>query len=626
MVTLHGGVTKRGKTLGYQISVFVLVLAVVTACAIFLLFYSLFFRPRSMYSGYFIALVISTAIWCGGYTLEFAATDLPTKFMWIFIEYIGITAVPPLFLFFVFVFAKRGNPVTKPLLWLLFLPPLIHYLVLVTNDIHNMFYLQSQLITTPDFVSIEHNYGIVFYSHTLYSYALLIAGLVFLIQAYMEQRRKAVNYLYQKQILIVFSGLLFPFAGNIIRVTNLIPPIAFIDLTPIMFVIAYILFAYAIFETGFLDIAPIARNYVFEEVLDGLLVLDQDWRIIDLNTAGYRILAPKHQPQEIYGKHIVSVLKEAAQERAYYATLFQIGIEQIEAGETIVSSTEILLRSPHKVTGLENRYYDLLATGLRRKDKLLGFLVILRDVTDRKRAETSLQKKQKLTGTILKLLSHDLKNHLMTMSGYSELARASLRNSSQDVSDIKTSLAAIEAKTITTMNLIEDVTKWLKIDSDIKSQEIISVDVSVLLFQVLKELEPEITEKRLNVVFEPPERDLALVPANFALKSAFLNLLHNSVKFSPSNGEIKIEVIKFPEIWRINFSDQGPGVPDTLKEEIFKPFTTFSDSKTKIGTGLGLTIVQEIIESFNGKVWVQDNQPVGSIFICEIPGIPNIKE
>lgn len=558
--------------------------------------------------------------------LEFAATDLQTKFLWIFIEYLGIAAVPPLFLFFVYMFTKRGNPVTKPLLWLLFLPPLAHYLLLVTNDSHLLFYIQSQIVVTPDFVSLEHTYGPAFYSHTIYSYILLITGLIFLIQAYLEQRRKAVNYLYLKQIVIVISGTLFPILGNIVRVTKLIPPLTFIDLTPIMFVMAYILFAYAIFETGFLDIAPIARNYVFEEILDGLIVLDQNWRIIDLNTAGYRILVPKQRLPEVYGNNIISVLKEAAQERAYYATLFQIGLEEIEAGETVVSSTEILLRSPHRVTGFENRYYDLLATGLRRKEKLLGFLVILRDVTDRKRAETTLQKKQKLTSTILTLLSHDLKNHLMTMSGYSELASATLDRSPQDLSEIKTSLTAIEAKTNTTLNLIDDVTTWLKIESEIKSQEIVSVDLTVMLRQVVQELDPELTNKELDVVFYPPQPMIALVPANFALKSAFFNLLHNAIKFSPPKGQIEIEVIDHPEVWRITIADQGPGVPDTLKEEVFKPFTTFSDIKSKQGTGLGLTIVQEIIESFYGKVWVQDRQPNGSIFIIEIPRIPKSTE
>jgi signal transduction histidine kinase len=66
----------------------------------------------------------------------------------------------------------------------------------------------------------------------------------------------------------------------------------------------------------------------------------------------------------------------------------------------------------------------------------------------------------------------------------------------------------------------------------------------------------------------------------------------------------------------LKISDQGKGIPDDLKQKVFEPFVSFGEEK---GTGLGLTIVFEAIQNFNGRVWIENNDPIGTTVCLELP-------
>ena len=108
------------------------------------------------------------------------------------------------------------------------------------------------------------------------------------------------------------------------------------------------------------------------------------------------------------------------------------------------------------------------------------------------------------------------------------------------------------------------------------------------------------------------------VLANLALNSVIFNLLSNAIKFSPAQGVIEIHLIDTNNLWRVSVADQGPGIPDDLKEKVFEPFASYGEKK---GTGLGLTIARETIHFFLGRIWIEDVQPQGVKFLFEIPKI-----
>lgn len=593
------------------ISIYSLLMLTITFLAFFLLLYPLILRPKSKVSIYFTLAITCSFIWCAAYTLQISVTDLSLQIFLVFIQYIGVMALPPFFLLFILAFTNRDEITTNPLLGLLFFPPLLHYLLLITNFSfeHYLFYRSVELITTTPFYSLDISYGLAFYSHTIYSYLMVLLGVYFLARTYFIESKS--NLLYRKQLSIFLISTVFPLSGNIIRVFKLIEPITFLDLTPIFFVMCYILYTYALYEIGFLDIVPIARQRVFEEISDGLIVIDQSFRLVDLNSVAQKLLFSETDTAKIYRRNILDVLKEQSSQETNYKKIdeIQIGLDKIESGKSSYYSTELEFLLPQRK--IQKIFYHLLVTPLKQKDdKLIGFVGILSDITDRKEAERSLQEKSNLQELILKLLSHDLRNHLNVLKGYSELA-----TDTSETEELKEYLKAIDIKSDATLHLIEEVTSYLKVENMLRSQQFEKYDLKEIVNRIIQQLKPEFDITNIQVDIKLPTSS-ANVLANLAINSVILNLLMNAIKFSPSNGVVSIILEDRSPNWCLSISDQGSGIPESLKNKVFEPFASFGDKR---GTGLGLTIVKESIQYFLGKISIEDSQPNGATFIIEIP-------
>lgn len=101
------------------------------------------------------------------------------------------------------------------------------------------------------------------------------------------------------------------------------------------------------------------------------------------------------------------------------------------------------------------------------------------------------------------------------------------------------------------------------------------------------------------------------------LETVFRNLLKNAVQHNDKEvAEISITAHGEDDVVRIEIADNGPGVPDTLKEDVFGKGEMGLDSS---GSGLGLYLVKMVVDRSNGEVWVEDNDPEGSVFNIELP-------
>jgi PAS domain S-box-containing protein len=560
---------------------------------------------------YFILLIASTLIWCAGYTIQISITDFDLQLILVYIQYLGIVSLTPFFLLFILAFTSRDEVTTNPLLSLIFLPPLLHYLFLITNFSlgHHLFYDSVVQVTSTPFNSLDITYGPAFYSHTIYSYLLVLLGVYFIAKTYVLESK--ANVLYRKQLSVLLISVIFPLIGNIIRVFKIIEPIAFLDLTPMFFIICYVLFAYALYEIGLLDIVPIARQRVFEEISDGLIVMDQNRRLVDLNRAAQQILFSTTDISKVFRRNVLDVLKEQSQQKITQKMIEEAhaGLDKIENDNEAFYSAELEFLQPQQK--IQRIYYHLLVTPLKQKNnKLIGFVGILSDITARKEAERSLMERSNLQELILRLLSHDLRNHLNVLKGYSELA-----TETSEIENLKEYLKAIDIKSEATFQLIEEVTSYLKVDNMLRSQKFESYDLIEVINRIIKQLQPEFDSKSIQIELIFPT-SLAKVLANLAINSVILNLLMNAIKFSPNNGKITIQLEEFFPNWRLSITDQGPGIPDSLKEKVFEPFASFGEKK---GTGLGLTIARETIQFFLGRIWIEDASPHGAVFKIEVP-------
>jgi signal transduction histidine kinase len=102
---------------------------------------------------------------------------------------------------------------------------------------------------------------------------------------------------------------------------------------------------------------------------------------------------------------------------------------------------------------------------------------------------------------------------------------------------------------------------------------------------------------------------------------AIANILDNSIKYSPANSKIQITLTKLYSFLRIEISDEGIGIPKDEKNLIFKRFYRGNSAivKENDGSGVGLYLTRKILEDQGGTISVTDNNPVGSIFIIQLP-------
>lgn len=584
-------------------------MGITTFLALFLVAYPLVSRKKSKAIYHFCAACGSAATWCLGYMLGIASTDELAKRFFTVIEYLGISTLPPLFLLFVLVFTDHGELASAPVTALLLFPPSIFLSFLITNDGHLLFYRSVALDYGPPFVSLDLIYGPVFYIHVIYSYLLMTTGILLLVHTYATS--PDINYLYRKQLLLMITATVIPLAGNIIRIFKLVPAISFLDLTPMSFVISFVVYAYSLFETGFLEIIPVARSRVFEEVMDGLIVINSNWRLVDLNTAARAILFPGVPWSSLHGKDVFKLLKNDSSLGVSHDKIdnFRGDLEKISTrpSDSIKTAIEIF----HPRDG-QQRHYDILVTSLLSQSGKyhLGFVGIIRDVTDGRKAEMALQEKNRMQQLILQLLSHDLRNHLTVIHSHAQLAS---RGTSGEM--VTKSLNIIDTKCKATCQLIEEVSNYLRTVNLLKPGQLQECDLVDCVKSAVQQLQPEITAKDIVVTVETPATPCCIL-ANLTLSSVIANLLVNAIKFSPAGKEVQITVEEKNDYWQVCIADQGPGIPDHLKEEIFEPFISFGKNK---GTGLGLTIAREALQFFSGRIWVEDARPRGSVFIFEIP-------
>ncbi len=600
----------------YEFTPFGVVMGTVTVLAFGIAIYPLIFRPRSRLIFHFVSLIGSSVIWCLGYTLEIFATDQTTKLFWIRIEYIGIMLLSPLFLLFVLVFTQRTKMATKPIMGLLFFPPFLHWLLLATNEFHNQFYHSVSINTETPFRTLILEYGPVFYSHTIYSYLLLIFAFFLLIRTYLDIRKSALeeNTLFQRQILIVIIGTIFPIIGNIIRILK-IPPFTFVDFTSVAFIICYILYFYALFEIGFLDIVPFAHQFIIRNLADiGIIATTKDNLIVDINKPACQYIFEGDCPN-IIGTNLFSILYSLNRLKPYHEGIRQIENSLPEISGEIIDFEMEFLDTPEP----RRRFFRITLQALRDKGDIFGFIYIVHNVSLEKEMEMLLRKSIDFKTSLLSVISHDLKNQLMVIQGFTDILRKEMTQALiQNFDEMEESLNGIDAKARQMQEIITDVRSYLKTMGTFEEAQLTFVNLKEIITEVISSSEPTKKEKNIEINLNLPPEPNIYTFADLRLRSVFNNLIDNAIKWSPPNDVIEIIVSKENQFWICSISDHGPGVPDGIKEEIFKPFVSIGP-EGKMGSGLGLSISQEILQSYKSEIWIEDVKPQGAKFAFRLP-------
>jgi len=306
-------------------------------------------------------LMFALSWWDLTYSLFWAKAPAPYPNFWLYITYIGTVMVPAVLLIFAIQLCGLGAWLQRPLLIGLCVEPVVVLVVLFTDPWHGLFFAGKQM----ENVGMIRDAGPVFWMNTVYSYALILISMILFVYRFMQ-----TTGIYKKQIGIVLIGSLFPWINSIIFILGLSPfPNA--DNTPFSFTIAGLAFTYALFRYHLLDIIPVARDVLIESMSDGVIVLDAQNRLVDINPAA----------KEVLGERTRSTIGEPVE------TIFSEWSELVSAFHGVNDiRTEVPIGHPPE------SYLDLKISPLYdSQHNFLGRLVVWRDISPLRQAQNELQ-------------------------------------------------------------------------------------------------------------------------------------------------------------------------------------------------------------------------------------------
>ncbi len=601
-----------------------------------------------------VALVLlAGAGWVVGYALEQAGADLNTKVLWYKVEILSVIIMSLTWLIFTLQYTGLQRWVTRRNVVLLSIIPFITLILVLTNEYYQFIWGSVVLKREGSFIVSEFVHGTWFWVHTAYSYILVLCGFLLLVRMLIRSQRY-----YRWQIIAILFAAFFPMLLTMLNLAGLYS-LAQLRAEILLFPVVSLIVAWSIFRFRPGDVVPVARETVIDSMSDGVVVLDPQNCIVDVNPSAQQMMgypSPKlighcigkvwpewsqivltdrqsdreiavtlKDEQRVYDVRIspltdwvgnlvsqVVVLRDVterkrAEELLYeseekFRTIFEHANDEIvyldKYGKIIdvnKKTEEIFGYKPEELIGknfaeldflgVENiskivdLFGDAITKGetipitlleLKRKDgssffaevstkmikkngEVEGILSILRDVTERKKAEEKIKASLKEKEVLLREIHHRVKNNLQIISSLLSLQSRYFRDS-QYMEMFKESRNRVRS-----MALIHEKLYQSEDMANIDSAEYIKTLVHELIRSY--RVDPD----RVRIKIEVEDVSLGVetaIPCGLIINE----LLSNSLKYAfPDNkGEITVGLQSVDGITELTVSDNGVGIPDNI--------------------------------------------------------------
>ncbi|HOS68489.1 MAG TPA: histidine kinase N-terminal 7TM domain-containing protein [Bacillota bacterium] len=352
----------------------------------------------------FILSMFVVTIWSSGNALEMASVDLSTKLFWANVQYIAYCYSPLTLLAMCMEFTGYDRLVrSRKIIWIAVIPTIILILVW-TDGLHGLMRYDIHMDYSGSFPVIDKKYGPAFYIHALYSHSLNILAWILLIRAVFFK-----NTVYRKQAVSLLVGMTLIVVPNIFYISGM-GPVKRFDITPVFFGPAGIIIALGIFRYKLFDLVPLARAAVIENMDVGVMVLDMQNRVLDINPAFRKITdynirnIDGIKVEEVCGK--VPALLKACTDR------------DITHSEFVINKD-----------GMSMIYEVFLSTLNDNRDVPSGRLILVYDITEKKQEQKRyLEQQWKLAVTEEReRLARDLHDDLGQVLGFINLQAQGIR-------------------------------------------------------------------------------------------------------------------------------------------------------------------------------------------------------
>ncbi|AKH97639.1 sensor histidine kinase [Halanaeroarchaeum sulfurireducens] len=509
----------------------------------------------------FVVFLSSVALWSGGYVGYLLAPTEWGKLGFYILGFVFAFVAVGAFLYFSAAYTGRPPgqmPYQNAAIGVFFLIILLK----ATNPLHTLYFTSEW--TSEPFPHLAIHHEMLYWVVLGLSYALIAVGFFMLIERFYHTGTDSRPLV----VLLALTGL--PAGATILG--DQIP-----GLLPLMY------------EPPGVALFAVGTLFVYKQRFEAIrltgeseepaIFLDTDGRIRDYNQRA-RTIFPALEGS--IGKTVESVSSSLAD------TLAERGVITVSDGDT--------------------RYYEISTTPFAVGDVPTGRLVTITDVTDRETYRRQLEAKTEQLEALNRVVRHDIRNDMAVILGWAETLTDHVDEEGRDALDkvLKKSRHVIELTRVA-RDFVESLSQEEALELD-------SVDLAQRIETELEAVRDSSEDAHLRVEGDLPR---VSVQANEMLSSVFRNLLENAVRHNDEDTpEITVSCEEGPESVRVRIADNGPGIPDERKEKIFGKGEKGLDSP---GTGIGLYLVHTLVDRYDGDVWVEDNEPKGSIFVVELP-------
>ena len=311
-------------------------------------------------------IMLAVAAWAGLNLLEHAVVGFQNKLFFGKLQYLGIASVPTLWLIFALSYCGWQRFLTRRNLILLWIIPAITVIIALTNDLHFWMWQVSENAQNPGGTLDYTQRGWWWYVAFAYSYTMLISGTAILVWTALRDRNNL-----RRQMWVLLLAVAIPWIANLLHFFRLDP--FGVDVTPFAFAVTGFILAFGLFRFRLFDLAPVARDLLIENMNDGVIVLDRENRIVDMNPAARGFLGVSEAPIGLGGQQVFARWPEL--------------VEQFREAEQ--AQVEVRLDS---TTAAEPVDLELRISPLRdRRRQLIGRLITLHDITLLKQTEGRLR-------------------------------------------------------------------------------------------------------------------------------------------------------------------------------------------------------------------------------------------
>jgi len=564
-------------------------------------------------------MAFSVAIWLCGYATQLSSLSFPPALWWVRFQFVGIVALPVAWLWFAAEYTGSLPWLNRRRVWLLGIVPVLTMVMMLTNDVHRLFWQSITLIIKGPFTLVEAVHGVWFWVHTAYSYLCLLAGAFVLLRFILRTPGR-----FYAQVGVLLTVVIAPLLANVLDLAG-IRIWGGLDLTPFGFAVSLAMLAWNLFRLRMFEIRPIARDMVLQSMSDGIMAVDEHGWVVEVNRAAAALIGLP--PTQIVGKRARDIL-------ARWPEMVERYREVREAAEEV-----------EVAVGTERRWFDVRILPIfdaRRTYR--GRLFVWRDISAERRFRAELQRNNerllavqqeliaardaaeagnRVKSAFLAHMSHEIRTPLTAIAGYCHLLETGIER--QSLAQTRADLEAIRVATGHLLDLANNVLEMAQIESGQTTLHEVAFDVAEIVHDVTATVRPLLRRNRNRLVVVGTDA-VGVVQGDAAkVRQVLLNLVSNAAKFT-TDGEVEVGVVcevAEEDRLRLRFwvRDTGKGIAPERMATLFAPFAIAEEDigREQRGAGLGLAISQRYCRLMGGELTIESAPGSGTLAAFWMP-------